>query len=159
MRITERDMRLIRDMALGHVLSRDQIIDLDYFGSVTRTNTRLRELRSEGFVRPIATPFPAQHLYCVGAEAHGVLSERISSLVAARTGSPRFLQHALCVTNVRIGTGRGATQERWRAKGVDGWRRWDLIKQPYKMKCPPSPAGFVVRTSHRRNYKRTRNTR
>ena len=113
MRITDRDMRLIRDMALSHVLSRDQIIALNYFGSVTRTNTRLRELRSEGFVRPIATPFFAQHLYCVGAQAHSVLSERISSLVAARTGSPRFLQHALCVTNVRIALlRRGATA--WR---------------------------------------------
>jgi len=30
---------------------------------------------------------------------------------------------------------------------MDGWRRWDLIKQPYKMKCPPSPAGLFFETS------------
>lgn len=113
MRITERDTRLIRDMALSHVLSRDQIIALDYFGTVTRTNTRLRELRSEGFVRTISTPFFVQHLYCVGPQAHAVLSERISSLVAARTGSPRFLQHALCLTNVRIALLR---------RGASAWR-------------------------------------
>lgn len=133
MRITERDRRLLRDMALSHVLSRDQIIALNYFGSVTRTNTRLRQLRSERIVRTIATPFFAQHLYSVGPQAPSLLNERISSLVAARTGSPRFLQHALCVTNVRIALlKRGATAWRFeqQAHSVFEWQGQSLEVRP-----------------------------
>ena len=102
MRLTERDVRLVRDLALSHVLSRDQILSLGYFSSVTRTNTRLRELRSIGQVRSLMTPFFGQHLYAAGPSASSVVGERISPILAGRTGTPRFVQHALCVTNVRI---------------------------------------------------------
>lgn len=113
MRLTLRDHRLIRDMALSHVLSRDQVIALRYFSSVTRANTRLRELRSLGLVRRIETPFFGQALYSVGPKAKEVLGERIGQIVAGRTGSPRFLQHAISVTFVRIALiDRGATA--WR---------------------------------------------
>lgn len=112
MRITERDIRLTRDIALSHVMSRDQACEL-YFGSVTRTNTRLRELGSLGMVKSLRTPFFAQKLYCVGPNAGEILGERIGALAAARTGSPRFIQHALCVTNVRLALGK---------RGMKAWR-------------------------------------
>lgn len=113
MRLTERDVRLLRDLSLSHVLSRDQTIALGYFGSVTRANTRLRGLRSLGLVRALDTPFFAQSLYSVLPRASGVVGERLAALTAARTGSPRFLQHALAVTNCRIAL---------LAKGAEGWR-------------------------------------
>ena len=113
MRLTLRDNRLIRDMALSHVLSRDQVIELRYFSSVTRANTRLRELRSLGLVRRIETPFFGQALYSVGPKAKEVLGERIGPIVAGRTGSPRFLKHSISVTDVRIALiDRGGTA--WR---------------------------------------------
>lgn len=102
MKITSRDVRLLRDAALSHVLSRDQILSLHYFGSVTRLNSRLRELTRLHLMKVIDTPFFNQHLYSVDRGALPVLGERISSLVLGRTGSPRFLQHALSVTNVRV---------------------------------------------------------
>lgn len=102
MKLTVRDVRLLRDLALSHVLSRDQLLALNYFGSVTRANNRLRSLRAEGLVRKIETPFFGQGLYGAGVKAVSVVGDRIGQLLAGRTGSPRFLQHALAVTNCRI---------------------------------------------------------
>lgn len=102
MRLTPRDVRLLRDIALSHVLSRDQILALGYFSSVTRANTRMRELSGLGLARRLSTPFFGQGLYQVTPRSGPILGERISPLVQGRTGSPRFLQHALATTNVRI---------------------------------------------------------
>lgn len=102
MRVTSRDLKLIHDIALSHLLSRDQIIRLDYFGSVTRTNTRLRALAGIGLVKRLETPFFSQSLYMAGPMAHQVVNERISKLIEGRTGSPRFVRHALSVTEARI---------------------------------------------------------
>jgi hypothetical protein len=113
MRLTERDIRLLKDMALSHVLSRDQIVALRYFGSVTRVNTRVRGLRKLGLVRRIETPFFAQSLYSVSVKAADIVGERIAPLIGPRGESPRFLQHALSVTNVRLALLQ---------KGAEHWR-------------------------------------
>jgi len=111
-RLTTRDQRLVRDLALSHVLSRDQIIKLGHFSSVTRTNARLLVLRRLDFVRRIETPFFAQSLYMAGPMAAQITGERIALLLKDRADSPRFLQHALTVTNVRLAL---------LAKGADSW--------------------------------------
>jgi len=131
MQLTARDVQLVRDIALSHVLSRDQVLGLGYFATVTRVNTRLRELASIGAVKVLETPFFAQHLYGVGPRAEALLGERISRIVAGRTGSPRFLQHALTVTNVRIALkGKGLTEWRFeqqvRAAFTYQSRAWDV---------------------------------
>lgn len=113
MRTTDRDVKLVRDIALSHVLSRDQIMRLGYFSTVTRTNTRLRELCQIRLVRRIETPFFGQSLYAAGKGAGDIVGGQIAPIIAARSESPRFLQHALCVTNTRIALiARGATA--WR---------------------------------------------
>lgn len=113
MRLTTRDRRLLRDMALSHMLSRDQLIRLGYFTSVTRANTRLRQLVDSRMVRRLDVAFYGQSLYMPGSGALEVVGERISPLVSGRKGTPRFLQHALSVTNVRIALlGIGAKE--WR---------------------------------------------
>lgn len=113
MQLTSRDVRLLKDVALSHLLSRDQVIALGYFGSVSRANTRLLALVNLGLVRRLTTPFYAQSLYAVTPKASPVLGERIARLVAARAPSPRFVQHALSVTNVRLALLR---------QGATGWR-------------------------------------
>lgn len=113
MRITPRDVRLVKDIALSHVLSRDQILELGYFGSATRANTRLRELAGLQLVKRFETPFHAQGLHIPGPKAGDVVDARIGNLLDSRAGSPRFLQHALSVTNVRIALGR-KTEGLWR---------------------------------------------
>ena len=123
MRLTSRDRRLMKDMALSLVLSRDQILALGYFTSVTRANTRLRELRAEGIVRRIETPFFAQSLYAVGPGAEVLLGDRIARIVAGRTGSPRFLQHALCTTSVRLAL---------LAKGASAWRFEQQLRAKFR---------------------------
>lgn len=120
MRFTDRDIRLVRNIALSHVLSRDQVIKLKFFDSITRCNTRLRELAAAQAVRKITTPFHAQSLYIAGPLAGELCGERIERLLAERIGSPRFVRHALSTTNCRIalqnrgGTGWRFEQQLWR---------------------------------------------
>ncbi len=102
MRLTDRDLQVLKDMALSHVLSRDQIIALGYFSSVTRANTRLRDLAKLGLLRRIDTPFFTQSLYAVSKRSCELLGQRLGAIVAGRGDSPRFLQHALLTTEVRI---------------------------------------------------------
>ena len=102
MRLTTRDVQLVKDIGLSHTMSRDQIVNLGFFTSVTRANTRLRELGEEGFVSRIKTPFFGQLLYMAGPNAANIVGERIIPLLAGRASSPRFIQHALSVTNTRI---------------------------------------------------------
>lgn len=117
MKLMPRDVKLLRDMALSHVLSRDQIIQLGYFSTVTRANTRLRMLRAAGFVSALPTPFHGQFLYTVGPRAKRVIGERISTVIESRRGTPRFLQHSLMTTNCRI------------ALSEHGWHSWRFEAQ------------------------------
>ncbi len=122
MRRTPRDVQLIKDVALSHLLSRDQIVSL-YFGSITRANFRLRQLCAERFLKRLTTPFYGQSLYMAGSAASDVVGERIAPLLSNRLESPRFVRHALSVTETRLAlTARGATgwrfeQQIWRTVG------------------------------------------
>jgi len=133
MRFTDRDIRLVRDISLSHVVSRDQLIELGYFESVTRVNTRLRELCALGALRKVTTPFHAQSLYIAGPLAGELCGERIERLLADRIGSPRFVRHALSTTNCRIalhkrgGTGWRFEQQLWRTVGKHEVRPDGLI--------------------------------
>lgn len=101
-RLTRRDVSVLRDLALSHLLSRDQLMNLGYFGSVTRANTRMRDMIGLGFVKRLESPFFGQSLFMVTKDAADVVGERISGLIENRASSPRFVQHAMSVTNVRI---------------------------------------------------------
>ncbi|MEI7576411.1 MAG: replication-relaxation family protein [Armatimonadota bacterium] len=115
-----RDISLVKDVSLSHVLSRNQVINLGYFSTVTRANTRLRELVKLGYLAKLATPFMTQHLYVPGKKAPEIVDYRIANLIRNRGESPRFIQHALNTTNVRISLiAKGATdwrfeQQLWR---------------------------------------------
>lgn len=117
MKLTERDYQVVRDIALSHALTRDQVIQLGYFSSVTRTNTRLRGLVNAGVIQRIDTPFFNQSIYSVTRSAREIVGPRIATLVEKRSRTPRFLQHALCVTNVRI------------ALLTRGWGSWRFEQQ------------------------------
>lgn len=113
MQLTARDIRLVKDVALSHVLSRDQILKLGYFTSITRTNTRVRGLVELGLLKRLDTPFFHQSLYTAPKAAAAVTGVHVGALIAARAGSPRFLRHALMVTEARIALlTRGASE--WR---------------------------------------------
>jgi hypothetical protein len=121
--LTDRDRRLVFEIAMSHVLSRDQILELGLFSSVTRVNTRLRVLRELGLVRLLETPYFNGSLYVPGVNAPEVLSGRVAGLIANRQPSPRFLRHALCVTNIRLALqAKGATE--WKFEPVL-WRTFE----------------------------------
>ena len=136
--ITPRDADLVRELALSHVMSRDQILALGMFASITRVNTRLRVLRELGIVRRIETPYFNGSLYVPGVNAAEVLSDRIARLIATRQPSPRFLRHALSVTNIRIAlTVKGATD--WRHEPML-WRTFEVAGKTLEVR----PDGMAV---------------
>lgn len=138
MRLTDRDVRVMRDIALSHATSRDQLIDLGYFSSVTRANTRLRLLSAFSLVRRLETPFLTQALYTVGQRARQVVGARLSALLKSRQKAPRFLQHALSTTNVRIELlKRGATD--WRFE-QQLWSSFRFAGKDYLLK----PDGLAI---------------
>lgn len=138
MQLTSRDIQVLRDFALSHVLSRDQLLALGYFSTVTRVNTRLRELMGVGLVKRLETPFFAQSLYMASASATEVIGERVGPLLAGRSGSPRFLQHALTVTNARISL---------LGKGASAWRFEQQLRATFAVGGKPlevRPDGLAV---------------
>ena len=98
-RVTQRDIQLVRDLALSRVLSRDQAIELGYFNSLTRANARLLGLIRHGLARRVGTPFHAQGIYAVGRNAPGILDGQVSRVAESRLGDVRFLRHSLAVTD------------------------------------------------------------
>lgn len=108
--LTDRDRELVFDLTLSHALTRDQVIQLGFFESISRANSRLKSLREAGFVRRLTTPYFSQTIYAPGRLAIEIVDSHAASLIAKRAESPRFLQHALAVTNTRISLKkRGAT--------------------------------------------------
>lgn len=152
MRITDRDVKLVKDIALSHLLSRDQILQLGYFSSVTRVNTRLRSLIGQGLLKRLNTPFFGQSLYMSGPKAPVVLGERIAPIVAARTGSPRFVRHALCVTNARIalvrrGEASWKFEQQLRTDFDFNGKRWEFRPDGLAL-MPKGPTAVEVDLGH-----------
>lgn len=100
--LTDRDRALVLDLTLSHALIRDQVIQLGFFESISRANSRLKSLREAGFIRRLATPYFTQTIYAPGRLAIEIVGSHAANLIAKRAESPRFLQHALSVTNTRI---------------------------------------------------------
>mgnify|MGYP001191785207 CR=1 FL=1 len=136
--LTERDRKLVHEVAMSHVMSRDQILTLGLFGSVTRVNTRLRVLRELGLVRHLETPYFAGSLYVPGCNAPEVLSGRVARLITNRQPSPRFLRHALSVTNIRFALmNKGATE--WRFEPML-WRTFESAGNNFEVR----PDGMAI---------------
>jgi hypothetical protein len=121
-------------------MSRDQLISLGYFTSVTRANTRLRELRCEGFIRRLETPFFGQSLYMARWKAADITGNPVRSLLKNRSQSPRFLQHALAVTNLRIKLTQGQNTS-WRFE-QQLWTTFDYAGRSYEVR----PDGLALVT-------------
>lgn len=103
--MTERDLALVREIALHTVLSRDQIIRLGFFQSVPRANARLGGLVGLGLLKrfqfePNVSFF--QSIYYARQAAGRYLEGPVANLLAARKVTPQFAQHSLAVAEVRI---------------------------------------------------------
>jgi hypothetical protein len=100
-------------VCLSGVLSRDQILRLGYFTSISRVNRRLHDLCETHLLRSMLIPFHCQRLYVPGSRARAVVGDRIAAACGVRSNTPRFIQHALAVNDVRIAlTARGTGE--WR---------------------------------------------
>lgn len=117
MKLTERDVRLLKDLALSRVLSRDQLLKLGYFESVNRCNRTMARLAGAGYMLVLETPFQRQRLYSASREAAEIVGARTARYLTNRKLTPRFLVHALAVTEVRAALlRRGASSWRFEAQ-------------------------------------------
>ncbi len=138
MKVTERDVKLVRDASLSRVLSRSQTIELDYFGSISRANSRLRVLCEEAYLKVLSTPFFGQYLYGPGPRAKEIVGDRIANLLSVRTPSPQLVQHSLAVTSLRVTLCRA---------GATNWRFEPQVTQAFIWKgnrYEVRPDGFVL---------------
>jgi hypothetical protein len=107
--LTDRDRRVIADVASFQVLSGQQLMRLGHFQSKTRTNSTLARLVRHGYLTRRYQPSVAgtsRALYCPGLKAVALLDgattelERVRRRIAAL--SDLFLAHQLLVTDVRL---------------------------------------------------------
>lgn len=104
-----RDLKLLEEIALNRLMSRDQIIALGYFDSISRCNYRLSQLVEAGFLYrqsplPELTGFQSTYM----ATRLAVQRLMAAGMPSARGGgasqplSPLLVRHTLAVTNVRL---------------------------------------------------------
>src|SRR5262249_55023649 len=84
-RLQERDLELLVDLHLYGCMLRGQIQDL-YFGSVQRTNARLRQLFDARYVTKASLPLPSCLGKPTGCQTAYMLGPAAIPLVAARAG-------------------------------------------------------------------------
>jgi len=113
--LTPRDRQMVEDIALHHVMTRDQIISLGYFTSISRANRRLLTLLKSGLLERVAvnaSAEPRQALYRASKRVREHFDSRVVALLSSRRISPMQLDHSLAVVDTRI---------KLRALGMTGW--------------------------------------
>lgn len=131
----DRDRAFLTDLGLHHVMTRAQVVGLGYFTSTSRANARLLQLRQARLLRriePSALIAAREHLYAVGRPAEAVLDTRVARLLAARSFTPRFIDHALATVNLRIALKR---------LGMTRWWAEPQVRHTYEVRV-----GASVRT-------------
>lgn len=115
-----RDVELLCDLFRHNVMSRGQLQTLHY-GSTPRCNFRLRQLFDVGYVSrhvlpglPHAQSVGVQVLYSIGKAALPVIALHLGHeeseirRVYRRTRTPLWVQHSLCVGDLRLAFHRAA---------------------------------------------------
>lgn len=128
MRVTDRDRKLLANIALHQVMTREQIVKLGYFTSVQRANARLLELRKVGLLRTVRlnpSLETRQFLYAVAGPARDFLDSRVVALLSARSFTPRHVDHALAVVDVRIAL---------QTLGMDRWLPEPQVRHRYQIR-------------------------
>lgn len=157
--LRNRDRRLLSDLFLHRVVSRDQIIALGHFGSVPRCNNRLKHLLDHGYVRRyrhLARGSGSQALYCLGCNGAAIVSELLDleleevKLQAERCAPSMFLEHSLGLVDLRILFGQ--TASRLQVPAHD-WLAEPLCRHEYSVwragawiKCVVKPDAFALWT-------------
>lgn len=143
MRLQDRDLKVLSEIALHGVMTRDQIIALGYFKSVPRANARLGSLvrrRLLKRVNPIDGVSSRQSLYAVPQKASAHLDERIARLLQGRKQTPRFIAHALMVVDVRIQLERLGAKDWHHEPNV--WHKYSI--GPHHYECRPDGLAMIA---------------
>src|SRR4051794_28939472 len=99
--LTERDKAIVREVSLFGVMTRQQLMDLQFFRSKSRAKERLKRLVDAGYLSSRSQPLPAggpQLVYAVGP----VLGHSKSERKRLGVSSDVFLFHELGVVDIHI---------------------------------------------------------
>ena len=110
-RLTDRDRLVIQTVALHGAASRNHLMDLGFFTSISRANRRLRLLFDWKFLRRTmlaSNPYSIESVYVLGRDGVAVARECTSidsaelGRHAARQPERAYLEHQLGVLSLRI---------------------------------------------------------
>ena len=141
LQLEPRDERLLCDLFLNRAMSRGQIQSL-YFGSVVRSNARLRQLFDHGFVARYylpAAPFGAQAVYSLGKAALSFIAGKLEMDLGtvrrhyARSKTPTFIEHTLAIVDVRIALESAAKQHK--SVEVEQWLPEMLCRHEFEIRA------------------------
>lgn len=134
MTVTERDRSVVTEISWHQLATTKRLVSLGLFGSIPRCNARLLSLRSAGFLRTVAAcPLHSsqEFIYMAGTRAQEIVVPRVASLLRGRSITPRFVDHALAVLDIRI-----ILENR----GFSGWLHEQQIRHRYRLRTGPHVA-------------------
>jgi len=113
---TERDRQIACEVFASRLLSRDHLIGLGFFGSVSRANLSLRRMVDAGLVRRVYPAHGAQALYAVGPNATALVAARFGieasevARLACKDPGRLHIEHTVRVNDVRLMIHRAAQE-------------------------------------------------
>jgi hypothetical protein len=139
MRLTERDIEIIKTVHDFRVMRGDQIQSL-FFGSQSTASFRLSRLYQHGFLdrhflSSMGGLASSPPLYTVGAQATAVLRQacglgpgQIRRPLAKKQLSPLFLEHMMTINTVRVAVTLAARQNEF---SLEEWRDDAMLRSDY----------------------------
>ena len=109
---TDRDKAIVREITRFGVMSRDQLMRLQFFASKTRANDRLKRLVDEGHLAARRQPIPLggpRFVYTPGR----LVTEGRDARKRITEMSDVFLAHQLGLVDIRIAFEQHTTLARW----------------------------------------------
>src|SRR5882672_11213949 len=109
---TERDRAVVREVKRFGVMSRNQLMRMQFFASKTRANDRLKRLVDEGYLGSRRQPIPVGGPRCVYLPGRLLADGRDVRRRFADV-SDFFLTHQLCLVDIRLAFEQHSHLLRW----------------------------------------------
>lgn len=140
MRVTERDQKLLAQLAAARWLTTQQVKALCFPGvAMEMARRRLRLLASAGFVHSWRVNRMAEALHSLGASGRRLLIARgWAEEIRLERKPPKNLEHFLGINDIRVAVEQGA-----RSEGVElgfFFAYWELLQQGWTFSVIPDAA-------------------
>lgn len=139
MRITSRDMNLLKKLRVARWLSTRQVSELCFPGlSLEMARRRLRLLRGEKYVRSCQSNSMAEAMHTLGLAGRDLLRIDASTSFRLERTPPKNLEHFTGINDIRISLERCAAQEGFEISFF--FSCWELQQQNWPYRLIPDAA-------------------